>query len=148
MISKSSSRQWFLEDRIDTARVCSFAFAYPKDSVEVLFTGRDISGCKDTTTLMIYSNIYVYWIPNVFTPDESTNRLFSVFSRHILSGTVYIYNRSGAYITDFDVLTGSWDGTKNGIPCPQGTYVWKIDYTTDFTPEVLQSAVGTVTILR
>ncbi|MBO7490372.1 MAG: gliding motility-associated C-terminal domain-containing protein [Bacteroidales bacterium] len=147
-LSKSSSRQWFLEDRIDTARVCSFAFAYPKDSVEVLFTGRDISGCKDTTTLMIYSNIYVYWIPNVFTPDESTNRLFSVFSRHILSGTVYIYNRSGAYITDFDVLTGSWDGTKNGIPCPQGTYVWKLDYTTDFTPEVLQSAVGTVTILR
>ena len=147
-VSSSTSRKWFLEDRVDTARSCRFSFVYPRDSMEVLFTGRDFYGCTDTATVVVYSNVYVYWIPNAFTPDESTNNRFSVFSRHIKSGTVHIFDRKGLHITDFDALTGEWDGTKNGRPCPQGAYVWKLTYTTDFTPEVQQNDIGTVTILR
>ncbi len=147
-VSNSTSRKWYLEDRVDTARSCRFSFTYPRDSMEVLFTGRDFYGCIDSATVVVYSNVYVYWVPNAFTPDESTNNRFSVFSRHILSGTVHIYDRKGLHITDFDVHTGDWDGTKNGTPCPQGTYVWKLSYTTDFAPEVLQNDIGTVTILR
>lgn len=147
-VSSSTSRKWFLEDRVDTARSCRFSFVYPRDSMEVLFTGRDFYGCTDTATVVVYSNVYVYWIPNAFTPDESTNNRFSVFSRHIKSGTVHIFDRKGLHIIDFDALTGEWDGTKNGRPCPQGAYVWKLTYTTDFTPEVQQNDIGTVTILR
>ena len=61
---------------------------------------------------------------------------------------MHIFDRKGLHITDFDALTGEWDGTKNGRPCPQGAYVWKLTYTTDFTPEVQQNDIGTVTILR
>ena len=147
-LSNSISRLWTFDGHLDTARNCSFVFEYPKDSVEVLFTGQDVYGCTDTASVVVYSNIYVYWVPNVITPDESTNKTFSIFSRHILSGMVHIYSRAGLHITDFDALTGSWDGTKNGKPCPQGAYVWKMEYITDFNPQIRHHVIGTVTILR
>ena len=90
------------------------------------------------------------WIqaPNVITPNLETNNIFAVAcSHHILKAEVSVYNRYGSRVARFDGLTGSWDGTHQGQPCQQGTYVYHIRYidTKDNNWKVLD---GTVTLIR
>ena len=142
------SRIWTIGDRNDTARICTFVFPITEDSVDVTLFARNRYGCTDSTTLTIRNNTHQFWVPNAFTPDESTNRTFAIATDQVIAGTVYIYSRAGNFITSFDLLTGSWDGTAKGHVCPQGTYIWKADYTTKGSPQVVVSRVGNVTILR
>ena len=96
---------------------------------------------REDTTLL--------WIPNVFTPGRSDNNVFKIFSNDIVGATVKIFDRWGGLITKFDGLTQSWDGTTDsGHPCPQGAYVYKIDYRTRFASTEQHTATGTVTLLR
>lgn len=89
------------------------------------------------------------WIPNVFTPNLSENKVFKIFSHDIIEATVKIFDRWGGLITTFDGLTQSWDGTSDkGFICPQGTYVYKIEYRIRLAPAELHSAAGSVTLLR
>ena len=95
---------------------------------------------EDTTRL---------WIPNVFTPGRTDNNVFNIFSSDLIEASVKIYDRWGGLITKFDGLTQSWDGTTDsGQLCPQGTYVYKIDYRTRNASKEQHSAKGTVTLLR
>ncbi len=88
------------------------------------------------------------WVPNVFTPDGNTNNHFRVFSYDVTEMRVFIFRRNGLQITEFDGLTGAWDGTYRGIACPQETYTYCIVYRTAARPQILQRKVGTVTLLR
>ena len=88
------------------------------------------------------------WVPNSFTPDENANRLFQVFSNDIISAEVSIFTRGGAHVCTFDGLTGFWDGSHNGHPCSQGSYVYLITYTTKAMPQYKQHKTGTVLLLR
>ena len=89
------------------------------------------------------------WIPNVFTPNRSENKVFKIFSHDIIEATVKIFDRWGGLITTFDGLTQSWDGTNHwGTDCPQGTYVYRIEYRTRLTPTELHTLAGSVTLLR
>ena len=88
------------------------------------------------------------WVPNAFTPDESTNNLFRIFGYDILEARVYIFSRWGEYIVDFDGLTGSWDGKRKGSPCPQGAYVYMVEYTSKTKPKYTERKIGTVTLIR
>ena len=89
------------------------------------------------------------WIPNVFTPGCLDNKVFKIFSNDIVEASVKIFDRWGGLITKFDGLTQSWDGTTDsGQSCPQGTYVYKIDYVTRFASTEHHTVTGTVTLLR
>lgn len=88
------------------------------------------------------------WVPNAFTPDESTNNLFRIFGYDLLEARVYIFSRWGEYIVDFDGLTESWDGKKKGNPCPQGAYVYMVEYTSKTKPKYKERKIGTVTVIR
>jgi gliding motility-associated-like protein len=147
-VSSSKDRQWLFGDQTDTSRICSFVYPIPDDSVLVLFSAHDRYGCTDSVTIVVYSDLSNFWVPNAFTPDESTNDRFFVKSFDITSGVVNVFSRDGLSVCSFDALTGSWDGTKNGSPCPQGTYVWKLTYTSRRNPDIYKQAVGTVTLLR
>lgn len=147
-VSSSKDRQWLFGDQADTSRICSFVYPIPDDSVLVLFSAHDRYGCTDSVTIVVYSDLSNFWVPNAFTPDESTNEHFFVKSFDIISGVVNVFSRDGLSVCSFDALTGSWDGTKNGNPCPQGTYVWKLTYTSRRNPDIYKQAVGTVTLLR
>ena len=50
-------------------------------------------------------------------------------------------------MAQFDGLTGSWDGTHEGVPCPQGTYVYYIRYM-DNHDAAWKTVKGTVTLIR
>ena len=88
------------------------------------------------------------WVPNVFTPDEDINSQFKIFCNDIISAEVSVFNRWGLHICTFDGLTESWDGTMKGTACPQGTYVYIIEYTSRTRPQYTQRKIGTVTLVR
>lgn len=88
------------------------------------------------------------WIPNAFTPDEETNNRFAILCNDIINAHVDIYNRQGLLVTSFDGLLSSWDGTFKGTPCPQGTYIVIVTYTTKATPLYSNYRTASVTLIR
>jgi gliding motility-associated-like protein len=96
-----------------------------------------------------------FYIPNAFTPDGDgrndvfkpvlTNPAFTIYSLQFT-----IYDRWGGEVfTSHDIGQG-WDGTKNGKPCPEGAYVYRITFNVEGIPgaEGEQTIVGTVVIVR
>ena len=61
---------------------------------------------------------------------------------------VLVYDRNGGFIYQYNPLDGEWDGRRNGQVCPQGSYVYRIEYTTKANPNELKTRIGTVTLLR
>ncbi len=147
-VSPSSRRLWYYNDRTDSSRVVEFDYPLQEDSIPVLLVAYSSIGCIDSARGVIHVDRGILWPPNAFTPDLSTNNRFFIPSNELLSGQIWIYDRKGLFITRFDALTGSWDGTYQGRPCPQDTYVWVIRYTTKAKPRITQQAKGTVTLLR
>jgi hypothetical protein len=49
-----------------------------------------------------------------------------------------------------DDISNGWDGTKNGKPCPEGVYVYRITFNVEGIPgaEEEKTIVGTVLIVR
>ena len=88
------------------------------------------------------------WVPNIFTPDRQDNREFLIRGTNLLDAEVSIYHRWGMFLTRFNGLTETWNGTHKGKPCPTGAYVYKITYHTLSEPSVAKTAVGTVVLLR
>ena len=147
-VSPSRHRVWYYNDHTDSNRVVSFDYPLDKDSIPVLMVAYSQIGCIDSAWGVIHVDRGILWAPNVFTPDEPTNNRFFIPSNELQSGEIWIYDRKGLFITHFDALTGSWDGTYQGRPCPQDTYVWVMRYTTKAKPRNTQQAKGTVTLLR
>ena len=158
--SESHTRQWFITanpihnsqfsilNYIDTARLTTFLFPSDEDSVSVVLVARTIAGCVDTVSGKVRCDRAMVWVPNAFTPDEQQNNRFFIVSNGLTSGEVWVYNRVGLLITSFDALTGSWDGTYRGTPCPQGAYTWVLKYTSALNPQISTVKKGTVTLLR
>lgn len=90
----------------------------------------------------------VIWVPNAFTPDEETNNRFQVFSNDIVEIKVTVFDRRGLRICYFNGISGFWDGTYGVTSCPEGTYVYIIQYRTIAAPEYWQQKIGTVLLLR
>lgn len=147
-LSGSVDRMWQVLNYSSTDKAFRFVFPTDLDSAEVQLTVHDRFGCTDTAVRWIFLDNHAVWLPNVFTPDEQLNNLFSVYSNDVVTGTVDIYDRRGLHVATFDMLGGSWDGRRGGVACPQGTYVWRLRYVTRAMPNVEQEERGTVLLLR
>ena len=147
-LSHSQRRTWYFGDSQDTARICTFAFPAGLDSLDILLVASNAMGCIDSVSDHVRCDRATFWAPNAFTPGEAQNNRFAIVSNDLTSGEVTLYNRAGLLVAHFDLLGGSWDGTHSGKPCPQGTYVWVMTYTTLTQPRQSQHAKGTVTLLR
>ena len=104
--------------------------------------------CTDTLRRVIPIVHTAVWLPNVFTPDGSTNNLFAPVMNESVAEELYIYNRQGLLVAHIVGENPSWDGTHDGTPCPQGAYVWRLHYHTDHEPLRQREQVGTVLLLR
>ncbi len=73
------------------------------------------------------NNIYY---PTAFTPDgNGNNDIFFVKGQFIVSYSLQIFNRWGQMIFTSDNVEEGWDGTINGKPQPEGTYIFNLDIT-------------------
>jgi gliding motility-associated-like protein len=87
-------------------------------------------------------------VPTVFTPDNnSVNDLFRpVLSYTPLSYKLVITDMKRRTVFETTDFNESWDGSNNGVPQPEGVYMWFLKAKTPSGREVTRT--GTVTIVH
>ena len=95
-------------------------------SYTVFFT--DENGCTAQDDVNISFDGIIY-VPNTFTPDgDNFNGMFKPEGGNILEFHMTIFNRWGEILFESYNFKIGWDGTYGGKVCPDGTYIWVIDY--------------------
>ena len=107
--------------------------------------------CFDTayTNLIILpgETIYPPKLPNAFSPNgDGNNDVFYPRGGPFKSMEFAIFNSWGNKIFETTNLNEGWDGTKDGIKQPTGTYVWTVKATTIDNKNYTKS--GDVTLIR
>jgi gliding motility-associated-like protein len=87
-------------------------------------------------------------IPNAFTPGQETNSLWLPKTKEVESMEVWIYNRQGLLVAHLVGLDVGWDGTHNGVACPQGGYVYHLEYRTKLHPDERRKRAGSILLIR
>jgi len=86
------------------------------------------------------------WFPNVFTPDAETNNRFVIQTTFpIEEFEMTVYTRTGLLVWHCEDINQPWDGTRNGIPLPQGAYVYHWSLKSN---NRVRTGIGTITLLR
>lgn len=143
----ATARRWVIDDilQADTARRL-YASARPDaDSVVVKLIAYN-NLCQDTIerTLQVLRHLLMF--PNVFTPGLDINNTFGPAYSNVDDYELWIYDRRGDQVFHTRDILDRWDGTYEGSPCRQETYVYTCTYTTAEYGKNRQ--VGTVTLLR
>jgi gliding motility-associated-like protein len=88
-----------------------------------------IHGCVDTVSHVVtIKDQLLFYVPNTFTPDGDEHN--NVFEAIVFAGvdkdeiSFEIYNRWGEVVFKTSDVTEGWDGTFNGLKCPEGSYAW------------------------
>ena len=109
----------------------------------------DSMGCKDSTfqALKVEGNCYIA-VPTAFTPngDGLNDYLYPLNAYKATNLTFRVYNRFGELIYETKDWTKKWDGTKNSMQQPAGTYIWILDYNDAANKKV--SLRGTTVLIR
>lgn len=113
----------------------------------VTLTILDELGCIDSITKTIHIG-YLLFIPNTFTPDGNKyNNEFFGYSVNAEILSFEIYNRWGEIVYETQNSNRfRWDGTYKGMPCPDGTYTYRIRFVTPSKDEKV--VLGHVNLLR
>ena len=146
----STTRRWeFPDGVVSEEREVSYLVPDDVDSISVLLWAYNPYLCFDTTTVTVYVDHTTLWVPNAFTPDESTNKTFLVKLNDVQRYHIFIYDRRGQLVFESFDPEQPWDGTsQKGEKCPQGVYTYlischKITYPYD---QIVKK--GTVVLLR
>ena len=145
---KASWHQWYVNDLFygDDDEITGTANVEDDSVVVVLIAGTE--QCTDTSRVVIPMLREGLYVPNVFTPDLKINRKFGAVGTGVISFTMDIFNRSGAHVFHAEDIDDWWDGSHNGIPCINGSYVYRIVYNTEVYPDVKNEVVGQVILIR
>ena len=106
-------------------------------TVFLIVTLRDIPNCSDTISIV---HDVDYWkglfVPNALTADINNEEvsLFWPKGKSLAEYHLEVFDIWGNIIWESTELNfagsptkeSAWDGSINGTPAPQGTYVWKI----------------------
>ena len=109
-------------------------------------------GCTDSTQLLIQiKGEEIYYVPNTFTPDgdEHNNTFRPIFTSGYDPNQfeMIIYDRWGEELFSYFDSNQYWDGTFNGIKCPEGTYIYRINYVVPETNES-KTITGHLNLIR
>ncbi|MBO4307844.1 MAG: choice-of-anchor L domain-containing protein [Bacteroidales bacterium] len=128
MSEHATTCKWeFPDGTIKTESEVSYIVPDDVDSVSVRLWAYNPYFCFDTTTVTVYVDHTTLWLPNAFTPDESTNNTFLVKMNDVQRYHIFIYNRQGQLVFESTDPEEAWNGTnKNGVKCPQGVYTYLV----------------------
>lgn len=117
------------------------------DSISLILVAAN-NLCFDTAAKTIPIYTHSIFAPNVFTPDETSNRTFNVFCNGIVEYELDIYSRQGVHLFHSNSPFQPWDGTFKGRNCPYAGYVWIVRYRTLADPQNWHTEMGSVLLLR
>lgn len=144
-------RAWYINGLLqgETSRHLQGSAPEDCDTVRVTLSVSD-GHCVDSAVALIpllYSAIVA---PNAFIPEsDGDNNTFYFTGVGVLQAEIRIYNRFGTIVYHTNDFQQHWDGRDfNGNPCPMGSYVWHIRYTTVVRPNGYKEATGSVLLLR
>ncbi|MBR1516865.1 MAG: gliding motility-associated C-terminal domain-containing protein [Bacteroidales bacterium] len=151
------TREWYINGELLSAAGRELRYTARPDVDSVLVTLAINNGvCSDTTSAVIPLIRTSLYVPNVFIPTlpgtsdvlhEANNR-FRAQGTGITAFEMNIYNRAGILMFHSTDINQYWDGTYQGILCPQGAYSFIIKYKDPITPGNWQYTTGTVTLLH
>lgn len=130
----------------------SFVFPVDEGSVQVCLVATSDNGCSDTACVVLNfeeppSDVFV---PTVYSPNgDGVNDTFGIIGNPgmVSAFSLQVYNRWGQLLFDGKYKAQVWDGRQgSGEICPEGTYFWVLDYTTDAGLQIERT--GHVTLLR
>lgn len=104
--------------------------------------------CKDSAYATIMVQKPTLFVPTVFTPYLSTNKVFKPQGTNILEFEMHIYNRKGQQMFETRDINEGWNGKSHDKYCEQGSYVYTIRYRDTAKPDSYQDMTGTVLLLR
>jgi gliding motility-associated-like protein len=135
----------------------SYDFTGAQSNQLVTLVASTPMGCTDTaTSVIIFEEETIYYIPNTFTPDgDMFNQTFQpVFTSGFdpYNFSLYIYNRWGELIFESHDADQGWDGTygagsKNVGIVPDGIYTWKVEFKPKNNDNKFVD-IGHVTVIR
>ena len=149
----SVRRVWYFNDGTplsESVSPCSHNFGeVSADSVDVTLVAYNDLECSDTLNFSLPVTQFTFYAPNVFTPERPDNNVFSIYTANEQQNfSVFIYDRQGRQVFSSEDLRFKWDGnTPSGIKCPQGSYVYVIQYRRPGTEDIVTQK-GTITLLR
>ena len=142
--------QWTIDGHYyGTEPSVTYTAPWESDSVTVCLTAFH-RHCTDTarrTVQVVHEDLLV---PNIFMPGSQDNRVnqFRILGHGITQFEITLFNRQGAVVYHSTDISQCWDGTRNGIPCPQGAYVYLIVYRSAARPDRDQVRKGSVILVR
>lgn len=147
----STSSHWNFSDGLTAeGKRLEHRFGAMDDSVTIALHACNEERCCRDTSITLPVQINALWIPNTFTPGQSTNSHFRFISTiPILEFEIWVYNRNGMLVYHGNDYEQGWDGrSTDGDPCPQGAYAYFYRYTLTSEPASPHTGTGTVTLLR
>lgn len=89
-------------------------------------------GCRDTAYATVYiRDAFTIYIPNAFSPSLlGQNQIFKPTGYNLKNDDykMQIFNRWGTLIFESNDIEQGWNGMCDGELCPQGTYIYIIQY--------------------
>jgi gliding motility-associated-like protein len=107
------------------------------------------AGCfaYDTINIKVFTTAPDIFVPNAFTPGNSSNNIFRPIAVGISAIEYFrVYNRNGMLVYNTSQIGSGWDGNYNGKPQGVGGYVWMVQGT-DYTGKLV-TRKGTVVLIR
>lgn len=106
--------------------------------------GNQATSMSNTDCLPINPDIH---IPNAFTPNaDNVNDLFYLKGIYIREFHIKIFNRWGQEIFEAFNINDGWDGTFEGVPVPEGVYVFVVEATANNGRKFTRN--GSITLIR
>ena len=95
------------------------------DTISVMLRSCNEYCCLDSIFHFPVENNSI-WFPNIITPNKAQNKRFGPFTTcKVADFELFLYNRGGLLVWHSTDILDTWDGTHNGKPVPQSTYVYK-----------------------
>lgn len=144
---------WIFQN-VGTSSLVNPTFDFPTEADDYLvyLIATTQEGCADTTsTVVSIKDHIVFYVPNTFTPDgDGSNNIFQpVFTAGFEPQDInfLIFNRWGEIVYETNNINKGWDGSYNNQLAPEGTYVWKIEFTETMSDK-RHIEVGHINLLR
>jgi gliding motility-associated-like protein len=119
----------------------------PKETTQYKVIATLCSGEKFTDSLTVF---VIPNIPNAFSPNgDGINDKFNIVGippENITRFNIEIYDRWGQMVFHSDDIQDSWDGKRDGMPCPVGVYAWVMYWEDNNKTKITNK--GTITLVR